>query len=106
MDFNGINKEKAVHLLYAAAAQIKRAEEEFICIAVSRSAQEDLRGLGPTAYHIKEVIHHRLGPNCATLDSWLYVHHDISHDTPGYEKKIRRTRLRWINSLIQEVRAA
>lgn len=96
--------QQKIKVLQLARAVVARPKYKAgLCYALSLACSNQ-RQLWPAAAHMKKYVTRVLGPNMF-LEGWLrrnagvQVYH--SYDTPRNRRKMRATRLAWIDWMIQ-----
>jgi hypothetical protein len=101
MATNKISKTKILYLLKSAKQLIGSRNERYICIAIE-SAGDQLSRYEKEVEYLQELISGRLDGHM-TLACWLLAVYNIDpYITQKDMDKQRRTRLAWIDSLIEE----
>jgi hypothetical protein len=99
------NNEIKVKLLRRARELIESRDQKYICLAVGEAARKDKRQ-ARCASQLQDLIMGRLD-YYGTLGAWLVsrgyeVWSDDDDGRWSSMEKLRRTRLAWIDSLIEE----
>lgn len=86
-----------VELLKAARTLLIRGRYIYICYALAAVADANVE-YSNAFMELEHVIYHRLG-RFAHLDDWLRAR---GYDTREHPKKLKATRIAWVNALITE----
>ncbi len=101
-----LNAKRAVCLLEEARQYIEDRSQEFVCHAISYSGDGFMRD-NMIGYILKREIGKRLG-GCVTVSHWLFHQRNSKGKIIGHKafnQNYRRFyRMRWIDSMIQEIK--